>query len=401
MPKKAGYVPKYCLHKPKGRAYMRVNGKVVYLGDYDSPESHEAYGRILAEMAVSPNKVPDPQAIAGLTITELIALYWDHAQAYYQKDGKPSQYLHSIRIALKRLKTLYGDTLATEFSPRALKALRQIVIDAGCCRRYVNKQVDLIRLMFKWAVSEELIPVAVFQALTTVTGLRKGRSNAKDNKPVGPIADAVVEATIPYLPPVISDMVKLQRRSGMRPGEICQLRPVDLERSGAVWEYRPASHKTQHHDKERVIFLGPKAQSILLPYLLRAGDAHCFSPAESTQKRLEAKRAKRKTKVQPSQYNRRKRRPKRKPGTSYERHAYGNAIRRAIIKANRERAKQNLDLLPIWRANQLRHAAGTQIRKEFDLESARTVLGHTKASTTEIYAEQDRQKAIEVVRTIG
>jgi hypothetical protein len=36
MGKKKIHVPKYCLHKPSGRAYMRVNGKVAYLGEYAS-----------------------------------------------------------------------------------------------------------------------------------------------------------------------------------------------------------------------------------------------------------------------------------------------------------------------------------------------------------------------------
>ena len=224
-------VPKYCLHKGSGQAYIKIKGKRFYLGLHGTAESKERYSRFIAELAAMPLEVSTIWKSANdLTITELIAVYWQHAESYYQKNGKPSHHLYSIKIALKRLKTLYGETPATDFSPRSLKAFRETIIEARCCRRYINKQVDLIRLMFKWAVSEELTSVAVFQALTTVTGLRKGRSNAKDNKPVGPVADAVVEATMPYLPPVISDMVKLQRRSGMRPGEICQLRPVPIDR---------------------------------------------------------------------------------------------------------------------------------------------------------------------------
>ena len=53
--------------------------------------------------------------------------------------------------------------------------------------------------------------------------------------------EALVEATIPYLPPIVADMVKIQRLTGCRPGEVCQLRPMDLDRSGEVWTYRPAS----------------------------------------------------------------------------------------------------------------------------------------------------------------
>ncbi len=56
------------------------------------------------------------------------------------------------------------------------------------------------------------------------------------------------------------------------------MRPGDVNRKA---EYIPGSHKTEHHDRPRVIFLGPKAQHILLPYLLRPADAYCFSPREA------------------------------------------------------------------------------------------------------------------------
>ncbi len=31
--------PSYCHHKASGQAYTRINGKMIYLGDYDSKES--------------------------------------------------------------------------------------------------------------------------------------------------------------------------------------------------------------------------------------------------------------------------------------------------------------------------------------------------------------------------
>ena len=40
--------PKYSHHKKSGQAFVRINGKYVYLGEYDSQESHEEYDRLLA-----------------------------------------------------------------------------------------------------------------------------------------------------------------------------------------------------------------------------------------------------------------------------------------------------------------------------------------------------------------
>jgi integrase len=159
------------------------------------------------------------------------------------------------------------------------------------------------------------------------------------------VADDVVDATLPHLPVVIADMVRVQRLLGCRPGEVCMMRPSDIDRSAEVWEYRPASHKTEHHGRHRVIFIGPKAQEILLQYLLRDADAYCFAPADSERKRKALMRALRKTLVQPSQRNRRKRRPKHKPGNCYVKDAYNRAICRADVtqvyaERDFERAKE-------------------------------------------------------------
>jgi len=94
--------------------------------------------------------------------------------------------------------------------------------------------IDRIRRMFKWAVAEELVPASVSQALAAMPGLRRGRTDARETEPILPVDDATVEATLPCLPEVVADMVRLQRMTGMRPAEVCILRPSDLDRSGDV-----------------------------------------------------------------------------------------------------------------------------------------------------------------------
>jgi len=118
--------------------------------------------------------------------------------------------------------------------------------------------------------------VTTYQALATVEGLRAGKSDAKETGPVLPVDDATVEATIAHLRPLVADMVRLQRLTGIRPGEVCVMRPCDIDRTGDVWQYRPHEHKMEHKGRSRVILLGPKAQAILRPYLLRDGESLCF-----------------------------------------------------------------------------------------------------------------------------
>lgn len=54
-----------------------------------------------------------------------------------------------------------------------------------------------------------------------------------------------------------------------------------------------------------------------------------------------------------------------------------------------------------WHPHQLRHNAGTRIRKEFGLEVARAVLGHRSAVVTEVYAELNSNLAASVMEKIG
>ncbi len=409
MPARKSLVPKYCLHKPSGKAYCRIRGKVVYLGDHDSPGSKEKYGKLITELAANPS-VPAEKVISSITVVELADAYWQFAQEYYRKpDGTPSGWLDHIRLVLtKHLCALYGRTAASEFGPRSFKAVRQTLIEAGHSRSYINKLMPIIKQAFKWAASEEMIPGTVYHALCTVNGLRRGRTVARETEPVLPVDDELVDATLAYLTAIVADMVRVQRLVGCRPGEVCQFRPCDIDRSSDVWEFRPASHKTEHFGHARTIYVGPKAQAILQPYLDRDPGEHCFSPAESEAQRRAEQRAKRKTKVQPSQRNRRRKaKPKRAPKTSYARESYGRAINRAIEKANTSRIKEAEEmgiepqLLPRWRPNQLRHTRATEVRKQFGLEGAQVVLGHKKADVTQVYAERDAALAIEVSKKTG
>ena len=91
--------------------------------------------------------------------------------------------------------------------------------------------------------------------------------------------------------------------------------------------------------------------------------------------------------------NQLKRRPKprKQPGDHYTSTSYCYAIHKACRAAG----------VPVWGPNRLRHNAATFLRKEFGLEAARVILGHTSAAVTEIYAEIDRKKAAEIMGVVG
>jgi integrase len=126
-------------------------------------------------------------------------------------------------------------------------------------------------------------------------------------------------------------------------------------------------------------------------------------------------RRERKTKVQPSQMNRRKQKPKRKAGDRYRVGSYAVAITRGVEAANRARAcdackakelaerckKCQAAAVARWHPHQLRHAKATEIRREAGLDAARAVLGHRSPKITEVYAEIDVNKAAEVMARLG
>ncbi|MEX2169982.1 MAG: site-specific integrase [Pirellulales bacterium] len=423
MPRLVSQMPRYRKHRASGQAIVELGGRVHYLGPHGTRASRIEYDRLVMEWIANGRfSLPTSEPYA-ITVTELCQRYRKFAKSYYQKGGKPTC-VAAIKSALKLARIHYGKTLAGEFGPLALKSIRQRMIDQGWSRRYINDQVDRIRRMFKWAVGEQLLPVEVHQSLAVVPGLRRGRSEAD---PVKPVEAATVDATLAHLPDVVADMVRVQRFTGCRPAELCQIRPCDVDQSGEVWQFRPKSHKTEHAERYRVVFIGPQAQSVLLRYLARDHQAYCFRPQDSEAKRRAVMHATRKTPL--SCGNRpgtnRSRRPKRPPGEAYTAESYRRAIHRACDKAfpapeqlaqrskETERAwnerltdaqrKQLAEWQSAhrWSPNQLRHAAATEIRKQFGLEAAQVLLGHATANVTQIYAERDLAKGVEVARKIG
>jgi integrase len=275
-------------------------------------------------------------------------------------------------------------------------------------RGYINSCVGCIKRMFKWGVENELVPPGVYHGLQAVAGLKKGRSDARESTPIRPVKDEHVDAVLPFLNPAQRAMVQLQRLTGMRPGEVCIVRPCDVDRTHPkTWIYRPESHKTEHHGIERVVLLGPRAQAILRPFLLRGPGEYCFSPREMMERHWGQLRRNRKTKVQPSQNCRKKRRPRKLPGEHYTVGSYEHAIAQACKKAD-ARAHQDhseiakkQNLVPHWHPNQLRHSKATEIRREAGLDAARAVLGHRSPAVTEIYAEIDLGRAMDVMAKLG
>lgn len=447
------------------------------LGQFDTEESKREYTRVINEWLAAGMLAPLKQVdgrLTDLSVSELVLRFWKHAEQHYRLvNGSPSGELVNFKYALMPLVDLYGGKPAMAFGPLCLKAVRQKLIDTrwffvrfpteakagsrwvpeerlrlegdrdnqafesfieeagqaewdgkcwpvevrksrkGLARKLVNQRIDQIKRVFKWAVSEELVTSAVYEALKTVTGLRRGHPGTYERPKIKPVPWEHVEAVIPFLAPQVAAMVQLQPLMGARETEICLIRGRDIDRSGPVWWYKidpnevaregqPANlHKTAHHESPdgsasvKRLPIGPKAQTILGSWLREDEDEYLFQPREARQKQNVERRANRKTPLWQShvahQDRKRMKNPKRPPREHYDAHTYARAIARACKKAG----------VPHWHPHRLKHVCGTEVRKKYGLEASRAFMGQATLSTAEIYAEKDMELVARIALDMG
>jgi integrase len=183
----------------------------------------------------------------------------------------------------------------------------------------------------------------------------------------------------------------------------------DLNMSGKVWTYTPEHHKTQHFGRGRVIFIGPKAQKLLKPFLRTDLLAYAFSPAIADRERRDRQHAQRVTplscgnvpgsNVRPH--------PKKKPGEQFHVNGYNRAIAKACLRAFPAPKDLDADARKAWNrehkwnSHQLRHSFATRVRREHGLDTVQVLLGHAQANVTQVYAEADAMKASAAILRLG
>ena len=434
-------VPSYRRRSGSSQAIVTLSDSVskqrrdYWLGEHGSRESWQRYNRLIAGWITRERRLPEMDGADDPTIDGLIYEFWPWVE-------KTDTQSHAItyKIALRLLRSLYGSTQAAEFSPSKLRLLREQMIlgdesadpqRIAWSRTYTNKLVRHIRHMFKWAASHEMVPVTVYQTLATVEPLKRGRTDARETEPVGPVPQRLLDGVLPHLNRQVRAIVELQLLTGARPGELIGMRAIDIEMHDGddVWLYRPQEHKNAYREKVRIIYIGPKAQQVVQPFLIgRPLDAYLFSPAEAEAERRVVKHKARKT---PMSYGNkpgtnRADQPSRRAGDKYTTDSYRRAIQRAcdmafpppspLVQNDGETAAQwKARLTPEqhaelkawrkdhrWHPHQLRHNAGTEIRKRFGLEAAQVMLGHSSANITDaVYAERDERKALAIAAEIG
>jgi integrase len=262
-------------------------------------------------------------------------------------------------------------------------------VDSGLAASTIRQRLGIVKRMVGWGVANEKLPGDALYRLQAVPRLKAGKKGPRPAKKVRAAPEAHIRAILPQLNPVVRAMVQIQDLTGARPGEIRSMTTGEIDRTVDPWLYRPAHHKTEVYEKDRVIPIGPKGQEVLKSWLKDDPGAPIFSPVETMQgvrttsyspKRTDRQRA-----------ARRKPQPKRRLKDMCSKGAYRWAIERACDKAGVSR----------FTPNQIRHTAATRIRRLFGLEAAQTVLGHAKADVTQIYAERNLKLAEDIAMKIG
>jgi integrase len=302
----------------------------------------------------------------AITLDDAAKRFLEHCETYYRRaDGTQTREAVNCELALRSIRARCGRKDVDEMGYQDLLDARSDLIGSGLNRETVNQRVGIWRRFAAWALDNRLCSAQTKAEFWAVGALKRGRTQAPEGDPVLPVSHRIVKLTIAEMPPNLAAMVRVHELCGARPGEICDMRPCDIERRRGCWVYRPATHKTAHKGGIRVIALGPMAQRILEPWMSGPAEARVFRPSLGD----------------------------RGGGDSWNPTSYG----RAINYARRAAKKKGIEM-PLWAPNQLRHAAGTRVRRKFGPESAAIVLGHSSGgrwgSVTDRYTLAARENEL-------
>jgi integrase len=340
MPKLTTNVPKLCRHV-RGHAFVKVDGRQVWLGRHGDPLTQEKYDRLVAQWLANGRSLPLPPAATDAsptTVLQILAPYWRWVKERYH-GGEFDNHKAVLRI----VERLYGSSAAMAFGPNALRAVRADMVAKGWTRKHVNRQVSRSRGFFKWAAGHELLPESVYNQLRTVEPLRRGE--AAERPRVKPVPRSLIRAVRRRVTRPVRALIDLQLLTAARADELTGLRATDLDRRRPIWAYNPAEHKTAHHDKERWIYFGPRAQRILKLFMTsdRPVDAYLFSPREAERARH----------AQAAVHRRPNQRPNAKKtgrvvGARYSTASYRRAIHRALADVFQPPGNLPREQLEVW-----------------------------------------------------
>jgi integrase len=328
-----------------------------WFGPWGSDEARRRYAEFRAEWSANhgPPAEPDEAAFVG----DLVARFLRWARGRYVKHGRLTSSLYLYRAAARELVERFAELPGDAFRPAHLRQLRAAWVAAGLGRDTANRYAARVVRVFAWGVTESLVPAAVLAPLKGVEPLVPGQTGAPEPEPVAAVGPDVVERTVPHLHPdpgrraVLEAMVRTQLLTGVRPGELCAMRPEMFDRSGVPWRYDPgAVHKNFHRGRPREpVYVGPRGRAVLGPVLDQAEPGRPL------------------WRFPPLRLGRR---------TAVTRIEYGRFVLAACARAG----------VGPWTPNQLRHTRATAVHDHYQSdEAAAAALGNTPEVARRVYVD--------------
>lgn len=258
MPRQPKYA--YCLHRPTGQAYVRIAGRIRYLGKYGTNDSRVRHRNLVAA-ALAGRELQD--AMRPISVGELCERF---VLSMQQEHGARSWWAHIARGVAVAACERHATLEAVAFGPKALQDIQQSMLDGGrLTRTGVNRRKQHIVSMFKWAVAQELVPPAVWHALQAVRAVRRGKG--RDNPPRLPADPNAVDATVAHLDAngnhSAARCLRFLRATGCRPAEAYDATPADLRLADSLPTYTVREHKCAHRGMTRVVPLNAAAVAVV------------------------------------------------------------------------------------------------------------------------------------------
>ena len=389
-------------HKASGLAAVTVLGVPHYLGPWRNKRAVKAaYEELKSEYLTSGYTEKIKPTAKELTTKMLLLQYQRNEE---RLNTSPSEWA-DIKLVCNAFIKVNGKILVDELGLEHFEFFLIQLIEGKLTRKkptrgYIIEMLVRLMRVFNWAVAADRFSGEKLHKISK--GLQARRKQSKFGEPskrVEPVSDEVVSATMPFLPPVVQDMVKLHALLGCRPSELCMLRSSMVNRTGEVWYAELTEHKNAARGKRRTLHFAGKAKVIVEKYL-RENDDYLFSPIASESIRL----AGRKSKPRRNRGN--------SPGVHYTKDSYARAIVRACDKAFpppeglSETEVEQWRKSHRWSPNRLRHSVASKLIAAQGIEHAAAMLGHASTKTTERYtrsaSEQlTEQRAIEAARLLG
>ena len=216
--------PRLC--KQGNLAYVRVHGRKIYLGTYGTAKAQREYHRVIAEFHA--NASAPPRDKSSITLDELCLRFLED-----RKSNITAKQLEHYKSLVEIMLSQYSGLAANEFSPNKLRTLRAEFVKLGYVRQQCNKRASLVRTIFKWGVSRELIATDIWNALRSLEPLKKGETTAPEGKKREIVPAEHIGRTLAELSPTIAAMVQIHLATAARPSEICEMKIEHIDRTRA------------------------------------------------------------------------------------------------------------------------------------------------------------------------